>query len=251
MPLVEIALEDARSLLWETDKSFHIIVCLSPSNCCQLSLYYCHGNNCLGHSGRTVHCPVLELHPFSESTATICGDFYCCSSPVWTKPSSYYQVCVAGSDCWEVVIKCHWWKLLNPLLLEDARSLLWETDKSFHSIVCLSPSNCCQLSLYYCHGNNYLGHSGRTVHCPVLELHPFSESTATICEERHYIGGGFTTGANGTESVVMCEVKDLLQSQPQSLATRLLGRRSVWNDISPLPVILSFLVTFQGQLLAV
>ena len=149
------------------------------------------------------------------------------------------------------MIKCHWWKLLNPLLLEDARSLLWETDKSFHSIVCLSPSNCCQLSLYYCHGNNCLGHSGRTVHCPVLELHPFSESTATICGERLYIGGGFTSGAIGTESVVMCEVKDLLQSQPQSLATRLLGRRSVWTEISPLPVILSFLVTFQGQLLAV
>ena len=49
----------------------------------------------------------------------------------------------------------------------------------------------------------------------------------------------------------MCEVKDLLQSQPQSLATRLLGRRSVWTEISPLPVILSSLVTFQGQLLAV
>ena len=49
----------------------------------------------------------------------------------------------------------------------------------------------------------------------------------------------------------MCEVKDLLQSQPQSLATRLLGRRSVWNEISPLPVNLSSLVTFQGQLLVV
>ena len=45
--------------------------------------------------------------------------------------------------------------------------------------------------------------------------------------------------------------EDLLQSQPQSLATRLLGRRSVWTEISPLPVILSSLVTFQGQLLAV
>ena len=84
-----------------------------------------------------------------------------------------------------------------------------------------------------------------------LSCTPSLNQPATICGERLYIGGGFTTCANSAESVVMCEVKDLLQSQPQSLATRLLGRRSVWTEISPLPVNLSSLVTFQSQLLAV
>ena len=39
---------------------------------------------------------------------------------------------------------------------------------------------------------------------------PFSNATATICGDRLYIGGGVSTGWNATESVVMCEVKDLL-----------------------------------------
>ena len=89
--------------------------------------------------------------------------------------------------------------------------------------------------------------------------HPRWEATATICGDRLYIGGGYSTGWFGTggdptKSVVMCEVKDLLQSQPQSLATRLLHLSSsppVWKEVAPLPVVLSSLVTFQGQLLAV
>ena len=82
---------------------------------------------------------------------------------------------------------------------------------------------------------------------------PFWHATATICGDRLYIGGGYSTGGP-TKSVVMCEVKDLLQSQPQSLATRLLrlfSSHPVWKEVAPLPVVRSSLVTFQGQLLAV
>ena len=59
----------------------------------------------------------------------------------------------------------------------------------------------------------------------------------------------------------MCEVSDLFQSQPQpqphsqllSLATRsgLSHSRQVWKEVTELPVVLSSLVTLQGQLLAV
>ena len=83
-------------------------------------------------------------------------------------------------------------------------------------------------------------------------LHPIQQATATICGDRLYIGGGFRNGEQ-TKSVVMCEVKDLLQSQSQSLLTRL-GLSSsppVWKEVAPLPVFLSSLVTLQGQLLAV
>jgi serine/threonine protein kinase len=83
--------------------------------------------------------------------------------------------------------------------------------------------------------------------------HPLWQASATICGNRLYIGGGYSTGGYATKSVVMCEVKDLLQSQPQSLATRL-GLSSsppVWKEVAPLPVVQSSLVTFQGQLLAV
>ena len=79
---------------------------------------------------------------------------------------------------------------------------------------------------------------------------PLWQATATICGDRLYIGGGFTTV---TKSVVMCEVKDLLQLQRQSLATRLGLSISppVWRQVAPLPVVRSSLVTFQGQLLGV
>ena len=81
----------------------------------------------------------------------------------------------------------------------------------------------------------------------------FSEAIATICGDRLYIGGGYST-KEATKSVVMCEMNDLFQSQPQiqSLFTRL-GLSSsppVWKEVAPLPVVLSSLVTFQGQLLA-
>ena len=80
---------------------------------------------------------------------------------------------------------------------------------------------------------------------------PFWHATATICGDRLYIGGGYSTGGDATKLVVMCEVKDLLQSQ--SLATRPGPSSSppVWKEVAPLPVVRSSLVTFQGQLLAV
>ena len=82
--------------------------------------------------------------------------------------------------------------------------------------------------------------------------HPVSSAVATICGDRLYLGGGF--GDDGlTRSVVMCEVRNLLQSRPQSLATRL-GLSSsppVWKEVASLPVSHSSLITFQGQLLAI
>ena len=82
---------------------------------------------------------------------------------------------------------------------------------------------------------------------------PLSSATATICGDRLYLGGGFSSGGVATKSVLECEVKDLLQSQPPSLASRIsLSRRpQVWREVTPLPVTLSSLVTFQGHLLAV
>ena len=81
--------------------------------------------------------------------------------------------------------------------------------------------------------------------------HPLSQATATICGSRLYLGGGFSGGA--TTSVLMCEVSDLLQSQPPPLATRLGLSRSqqVWKEVTELPVVCSSLVTLHDQLLAV
>ena len=82
--------------------------------------------------------------------------------------------------------------------------------------------------------------------------HPVSSAVATICGDRLYLGGGFSA-VGLTKSVVMCEVRDLLQSRPHSLANRL-GLSSstpVWKEVVSIPVLCSSLVTFQGQLLAV
>ena len=76
--------------------------------------------------------------------------------------------------------------------------------------------------------------------------HPLSEATATICGDRLYLGGGFGTGGGATKSVLICEVKDLLQSKPQSHLTALTESCQVWNEVAPLPVKQSSLVTFQG-----
>ena len=81
--------------------------------------------------------------------------------------------------------------------------------------------------------------------------HPLHAATATICGSRLYLGGGFSDGP--TKSVLMCEVSDLLQSKPPSLATRLGLSRShkVWKEVTELPVLDSSLITLQGQLLAI
>ena len=75
---------------------------------------------------------------------------------------------------------------------------------------------------------------------------PLSQATATICGSRLCLGGGFSDGA--TKSVLMCELSDLMESRLPSLATK---SRQVWKEIAELPVVLSSLVTLQGQLLAV
>ena len=83
--------------------------------------------------------------------------------------------------------------------------------------------------------------------------HLLWQATVTICGDRLYLGGGFDTGSGATKSVLMCEVNDLLQSKPQSRATRAGHSEScqVWKEVAPLPVARSSLVTFQGHLLAV
>ena len=82
---------------------------------------------------------------------------------------------------------------------------------------------------------------------------PLSSATATICGDRLYLGGGYSSDGVATKSVLECEVKDLLQSQPPSQASRFgLSRRpQVWREVAQLPVTMSSLVTFQGHLLAV
>ena len=82
--------------------------------------------------------------------------------------------------------------------------------------------------------------------------HPLWQATATFSGGRLYVGGGFS-GGQATNSVMMCEMKDLLQSQPQPQHT-IQGVSSsppVWKDVAPLPVVWSSLITFQGQLLAI
>ena len=82
--------------------------------------------------------------------------------------------------------------------------------------------------------------------------YPVSSAVATICGDRLYLGGGVSS-EGPTKSVVMCEVRELLRSKPQAPATRL-GLSSsppVWKEVASLPVYLSSLVTFEGQLLAV
>ena len=81
---------------------------------------------------------------------------------------------------------------------------------------------------------------------------PLYQATATICGSTLYLGGGFSDGT-ATKSVLMCEVSDLLQSQPSSLATRsgLSRSHQVWKEVTELPVAKSSLITLQGQLLAI
>ena len=80
--------------------------------------------------------------------------------------------------------------------------------------------------------------------------HVLYQTTATICGDRLYIGGGFSSG-EATKSVLMCEVKDLLQSQSLATGPGLSSSPPVWKEVAPLLVMCSSLVTFQGQLLAV
>ena len=80
------------------------------------------------------------------------------------------------------------------------------------------------------------------------------QAKSTICGDRLYLGGGYSTTEDATKSVIMCEAKDLLSSRPrtETIVTRLgYSYRQVWKEVAPLPVVLSSLVSFQGYLLAV
>ena len=92
--------------------------------------------------------------------------------------------------------------------------------------------------------------------------HPWSQATVTICRDRLYMAGGWAKD-NKTNSVLTCVVSELLQSTAtahQSLGVRPTiasglqpptNSHNVWQEIAPLPVCWSSLVTFHGHLLAV
>lgn len=71
---------------------------------------------------------------------------------------------------------------------------------------------------------------------------PWWQATATICGDRLYMAGGLIEGVK-TNTVLTCVVSELLQPHRD--------RRIVWQEVSPLPVTWSSLVTLNGQLLAV
>ena len=79
--------------------------------------------------------------------------------------------------------------------------------------------------------------------------HPLSQATATICGSRLYIGGGYNDV--WIKSVLMCELSDLLKSQSLAARRGLSHTSGVWREVAELPVVVSSLITFHGQLLAV
>ena len=82
--------------------------------------------------------------------------------------------------------------------------------------------------------------------------HPLWQAMATICGGRMYIGSGVTGGSEWTKSVLVCEVRDLLQSAtPQPLTPAHTHHSHVWREIAELPVVMSSLISLQGQLLAI
>ena len=92
--------------------------------------------------------------------------------------------------------------------------------------------------------------------------HPWGQTSATLCGDRMYIAGGFVEG-DQSNSVMTCFVSELLQStatQCQPLGARptaasglqpSIDSHNVWQEVAPLPVYRSSLVTLRGQVLAV
>ena len=82
--------------------------------------------------------------------------------------------------------------------------------------------------------------------------HPLSQATAAICGGRMYIGGGYKGDSEWTKSVLVCEVRDLLQSATLQPRTPAHAHSShVWREIVELPVDRSSLISLQDQLLAI
>ena len=81
-----------------------------------------------------------------------------------------------------------------------------------------------------------------------------SQLSATVCGDRLYLTGGFTTGSQSLKSVFTCSIPDLMKSANTlgSRIRRMFSRsQNVWREISSLPVTVSRLVSFSGDLLAI
>ena len=81
----------------------------------------------------------------------------------------------------------------------------------------------------------------------------WSEGTATICQDRIYLGGGVQDNVNWLKSVLMCKVQELLQSTTIHHHSQGASPQTdpVWRKVAKLPVSQSALVCLQSQLLAV
>ena len=79
-------------------------------------------------------------------------------------------------------------------------------------------------------------------------------ASATICQDRIYLLGYYTSKDSQDRSVLACSMADLLHScRPQSLGARLkaLTLRTAWHQVADLPVRSSSCANLCGQLLAV
>ena len=84
--------------------------------------------------------------------------------------------------------------------------------------------------------------------------HPFGWTLGTLCGDQMYFGGGYVGVRKCSNSVLTCNLADILPSQ--SLHVRLHtpspgAKPEVWREIRSLPVTLSTLTTLCGHLLAI
>ena len=84
--------------------------------------------------------------------------------------------------------------------------------------------------------------------------HPFRTTSATICGDQLYVGGGYVEGDKPSQSVLTSSLPDLLR--PQSLGAKLhtlfLAKKpGVWRHIKERPVTRSTLTTLGGHLVAI
>ena len=85
-----------------------------------------------------------------------------------------------------------------------------------------------------------------TTACPLPQK--ISKSSGIVCGDSLYLAGGIS----GSKYVFTCSLSDLWQ--PKTLRSRIrrtLSRSNVWKEISSLPVTISSLASFGGQLLAI
>ena len=91
-----------------------------------------------------------------------------------------------------------------------------------------------------------------TTVCPLPQKK--TQLLATVCGDTLYIAGGFDRGNKPSKSVFACSLTDPLTSS-NSLGSKIRQTfsqsQNVWKQISSLPVVLSTLTSFNGQLLAI